>query len=243
MLVATSAPASQRICPFESEFLEQPLHLPHVHAVRAAGQQLKIVVLRSPEKRGIKGWEFTDRLVHWLRESWGNKAIHATVLQEPKLDAAGWATHIPAILERYDPALLIWDVGHVDARRGTDLYEFSESVEDVIVTLSESRADLLLLEPEYQSEFALWVDSEPYMELLQQVVRGYPVVLFPRNRISREWLQDMNAFMQSNYSSDAHIRRRLNDCLGQVLATAIARAAERSEAIQAEEDAQQDWWE
>jgi hypothetical protein len=232
-----SAAAAKSACAPAPDFVDESLELPHVQAALAARDRLQVLFLQSPsDRRGSstarKGWEFEDRLQHWLRRSWDAGAIDITVLQQTEWTAVQWAASLPMLLERHEPELLIWDIGSTDARLGTDLGDFGDAIEQGIDATSASGADLILLEPEYRAEFGMWVDAQPYLELLQQVVRGYPVTLFPRNRITREWRHEADAPAEQ-YASKSATTKQMNDCLAQLLVGLIKRSvnSERARAI------------
>jgi acyl-CoA thioesterase I len=228
-LVSQSAHAAGEACPSTEDVVSSVQPLARVYEARHAGEKVRIVLLGSESgvtaEARLRNWHYSDRFAYWLGRSWNPKSIAVTSIQQPKRTAAELLAEIPAILDKYRPALLIWETGTVDAAEGVDMATFGEAVESGIQLVTQSGTDLVLLDGQHNGEFGLWSDAEPYFELLEQVVRGYPVVHFPRGQITQRWVQIQGAPSVQNSRKITAGARSMNDCVGRLLAETIIEAS------------------
>jgi hypothetical protein len=224
-LIDNSAVASTA-CPDSVAIVAPADSLSHVIAARAIGRKIKIVIVASQPSTemdaSLDGWRYSDRLGYWLARHWGQKSVALTTLHRPDRTALQIAAEMPAILTKYRPTLLVLEAGTVDAAEGVDLEVFSEALEQNLRLITESNVDLVLVDGQHDGEFGLWSAASSYVEVMAQVVRGYPVMLFPRYEITQQWvlLHGAPTSPQSSFLALERVRR-LNDCLGRTLADAI----------------------
>jgi acyl-CoA thioesterase I len=232
-MTATCAPAGaiDEACRVPAELVRNTVRLEQVARARRTGQPIRIVVLGTASSAGAglstPRAAYPARLEQWLAQHWGPGKVQVINVSHAGQTAAQMADRMAAVIRQEQPQLVVWQTGTVDAIRGVDVNDFGDAIERGIRLAAEANVDLLLVDSQYGSPAFVLRDASPYLDYLDQLVRGRDVVLFHRYAIMKYWvdngtlnLSELPRAEQQRVADQAH------DCLAQLMAAVIAKAAQ-----------------
>ena len=227
-LTAAAATARATTCPVPETFAIQSSDLAATTAALAK-RNLTILTLGGASTLGgpAHGAAFTypARLEARLRESLPG-TISVVVRAAPRETDAELMGKLDDGLAKAKPALVIWGPGAAAAARGDDLDTFIGTVNDVMVKVRASGADLILMTLQYAPSVSRVVNLYPYR---MAVIRGGEeagVPVLDRYELMQFW--NDNGFLNldaTNADERIRVSRALYDCMAEILANAIADAA------------------
>jgi hypothetical protein len=132
---------------------------------------------------------------------------------------------LDADIVRTEPSLVIWNAGAIEAGRGTDLDQLTNSLQTGIERIREARADIILVDLQYAPSIARIIDLAPYRDAILGVAAANDVPVLDRYELMRDWsssgLLDLDATAPT---VRVEVARRLFDCIAAALAAPIASA-------------------
>jgi lysophospholipase L1-like esterase len=223
---ATEAPN----CGVPRDLLDTDGPLPAIGARLRAQLPVTIVAIGGASTAGTAVGEanaYPNRLQETLQQQHPGAAI--TVLNKGKARqtaqdmTARFATDVfPAT-----PALVIWEVGAVDAARDSDVEEFAATLKGGIDALREHGAEIMLVDLQYNPSTNSVINFAPYLDALHRVADLESVPAFKRFDIMKYW-SDTGVFdfvdvpLQQRVSMATGVYR----CLGENMAEAIGIATQ-----------------
>jgi len=128
------------------------------------------------------------------------------------------------------PSLVIWEAGTVDAVRSEDVNAFADAITDGIAAIQEHKAEIMLMDMQYNPSTVSVINFEPYLDALHQTATLQDVYMFQRFEIMKYWSEtsvfDFSSVPREKRASQA---REIYECLGERLADAIDFAARLDE--------------
>jgi hypothetical protein len=226
---AEDAPAS---CDVPSSLLETESALPKVEAAVKAGQPLNILVIGSRSSTigtsDNTGIAYPARLQAALQERLKDKlsqvAVNVSVEIQAKKTAEEVASGVVKLMEGKSPTLVIWQTGTVDAMRSIDPDEFRNAVDEGVVALQKTGADVVLINPQYSPRTETMISVPPYLDNIRAVAQAHDIPVFDRFGIMHEW-NDQGDFDLFGAHHGLDMAKRVHDCLGKALATFVIGAA------------------
>jgi lysophospholipase L1-like esterase len=132
----------------------------------------------------------------------------------------------PKDVYSHQPAAVIWETGTVDAVRGEDVNAFVDTISDGIAALQDHKAEVMLMDMQYNPSTVSVINFEPYLDALHQTATLQNVYMFQRFAIMKSWSeQGVFDFTNVPKEKNASWVREFYQCLGERLADAIDFAA------------------
>lgn len=227
--LAAAQPGVEEVCRVPSELAKSRARLEQVATALKSKRPIKIVVLGtgSSSGTGVSGPHaaYPARLEELLNRDWGRGRVTVVNLSQSGQTAAQMAERIPAIIRELQPRLIIWQTGTVDALKGVDINDFGDAIERGIRSAEEGKVDMVIVDSQYGSQAMVLRDETPYLEYLDQIVRGHDVMLFHRYAIMKYWVDSGNLnFGEMPRPQQLQVADRVHDCIAQLLASMIGRA-------------------
>jgi hypothetical protein len=153
------------------------------------------------------------------------------------LAQCGWTTvEMAAAIEDkvipLKPTVVVWQTGSVEAVRGLDVNWMGEAIGSGIAKLRQGQSDVILIGPQYNPRAAAMINFEPYATYMQQIAQSRGIILFNRHDIMKYWLDEgIVKFDDPNRTLQRLNADQVHECLGQLLAGIIERAARRSSGL------------
>ena len=124
-----------------------------------------------------------------------------------------------------EPVLVVWEVGIIDAVRGTELDDFTDTLQNGIDALKIKAVDTVLVDMQFSPTSATVINFEAYLKALHRVGDLADVYVFPRFEMMRYWSEQKVFNFDDVADADrAKLAARVYDCLGRKLAEIIRRA-------------------
>jgi len=167
---------------------------------------------------------YPAQLEQVLRERLPGNEIKVTPHIHSKQTTAEMVTALPKILAEDHPALLIWQVGTVDAMRGVETEDFRESLDQGIEAITAANADVILMNMQYSPRTESMLNVSAYADVMRWVGEQRSIVLFDRLGIMHYW-SDAGIFDLYAPTNNYAMARRVHECIGRALASQIINAA------------------
>ncbi len=167
---------------------------------------------------------YPARLEQALRERLPGHEIKVTAHVQLRQTTADMAAGLPKLLADDKPALVIWQVGTVDALRGVEPEDFRARLEGGIDTIEAAGADIIVMNMQYSPRTESMLGEAAYADVMHWVTQQRGIVLFDRLAIMRHWT-DAGTFDLYAATKDYAMARRVHDCIGRALASQIINAA------------------
>jgi hypothetical protein len=208
---------------------------PYYKATKAAltlrsSKALDILIVSSlpaQTRSGDKLRSYPSFLENALKERLPNYAIHVAIHNEPRKSAPEIVAGLPKAIEKYKPALVVWQTGTVEALNGMDPDTYEQALERAIELIREAGADVILVNPQFSPRLALVSNSGALNDRIRRVAAYADVPLFNRYGIMRYWNEN-DAFDFTALKNDGTYEV-VHRCLGHLLAEFVSRAASFSE--------------
>lgn len=220
---AEDAPA---VCDVPASLLESQSSLPKVAAAAKAGQPISILVIgsRSSSIGTDPGSAYPARLQAALKDKLPQVSVNLSVEIQPGKTAEDVTGNLVKLMEGNKPTLVIWQTGTVDAMRSIDPDDFRSAVDEGVVALQNSGADVVLMNPQYSPRTETMISVPPYLDNMRAVAQQHDVPLFDRFAIMQQW-NEQGDFDLFSAHHGPELAKRVHDCLGRALSTFVIGAA------------------
>lgn len=202
-----------------------PLHLPHLRAALAAGQQAIIVALGSSSTKGTMastpGRTYPAELQIALSEAMPDRHVAVINRGVNGQDAASEAARLEADVIAVRPQLVIWQVGANAALRNADPDAFRRLVGDGIRLLQKSGIDVVLMDNQRSPRILAATEDATFDRTLAELARTGGTGLFSRDRLMAAWEQEGAPPAEFTAVDHLHHNDRGYLCLARALAEAI----------------------
>lgn len=223
---AEDAPAGPVGCDVPSSLLETDSRLPKVTEAVKAGHPLDILVVgsRSSTIGADANSAYPMRLQAALKDKLPQVQVNISVEIQATKTADEVASSLAKLVEGKSPTLVIWQTGTVDAMRAIDPDDFRTAVDDGVVALQKTGADVVLMNPQYSPRTESMISVPPYLDNMRAVAQQHDIPLFDRFAIMHEW-NDQGDFDLYGAHHGLDVARRVHDCLGRALSIFVIGAA------------------
>lgn len=230
--VATAAePAYERLqveletlpaqCRVPSELVSDPSLLRRSARRVEREQVFRIVVLGTATAQGVgasmreKSWP--SRLEAELRKRFPGIRLGVVVKARAYDTARQMIDRLDEVLlER--PHLVIWETGTAEAVRSVDVDEFIASLRDGIDRIAATRADIVLVEPQYAHRTAMLINYAPYLDAISQAEGMRDLIVFRRYAIMKHWARSGQIVVDNlPLSMMAATADVIYECIGRLL--------------------------
>ena len=164
--------------------------LPNVRAALHDGGTLTVLVVRTANPQPFRApMTYPARLEAELKRRMPAREVRVAVRNLPDESAAEMVLELKSSLAQERPALVIWQVGTVDAMRNLDVESFGEALSDGIGLVHDMGSDIIVMDMQYSLQTTQLINFQPYVDYIDWVTQNHDVFHFPRYDIMRHWLR------------------------------------------------------
>jgi hypothetical protein len=223
---AAATPAEE--CDVPESLIPAETDLAHVTSEIKDRHRLDISVVgsASSELPGPDGTRFAypAQLEQSLKERLPGNEIKVTVHILTRQTTAEMVAGLAQILSADHPALVIWQVGTVDALRGVETEDFRTSLDQGFDAIAAANADAIIMNMQYSPRTESMLNVSAYAEVMRWVAEQRGVVLFDRLGIMHYW-SDAGVFDLYSATNSYAMAQHVHECIGRALASQIINAA------------------
>ena len=225
-----SARADTEDCATPPEMTTTDVKLPHVAERLAAQKPVTVVAIGGAstmgKAAGSPDLSYPHRMEQDLAKDFPKDKITVVNKGVPKQSAKDMFDRFAADVFAADPVLVVWEVGIIDAVRGTEIDDFTNTLQSGIDALKNKAVDTILMDMQFSPNSATVINFEAYLKALHNVGDLADVYVFPRFEMMRYWSEQKVFNFDDVADADrAKLAARVYDCLGRKLAEVIHRAA------------------
>ena len=211
-------------CEVPAALLSDPAEFPNAARHVGKGNHLTIVALGAASTEGTGASS--------PQTAWPMRLQEALVLRLPGtavkvVNLGKRGSTAQQMLQRFNaevvpakPAIVIWEVGTVEAVRATDTEELHAALMEGMDQIEAMHADLILMDPQYARSTDLVINFQPYLQVIRQTADLPEVTLFPRHDIMRYWVEE-GRIAPTTREEMVKGNDALYDCVAQLLAEVI----------------------
>ncbi|HXC26658.1 MAG TPA: SGNH/GDSL hydrolase family protein [Stellaceae bacterium] len=216
-------------CATPPEMTDTDIKLPHFADRLAAHKPATIVAIGGAstmgKAAGSSDLSYPHRLGQDLSQDYPKDKIAVVNKGVPMQSAKDMFERFPTDVFAQEPVLVVWEVGIVDAVRGTDVDEFTGTLQDGIDALKNKAIDTILVDMQFSPNSATVINFDAYLQALHRVGDLADAYVFPRFEMMRYWSeQNVFNFDDVAEADRAKLAARVYDCLGRKMAGIIHRA-------------------
>jgi hypothetical protein len=197
--------------------------LPNVRAALHDGGTLTVLVVRTAKPQASRApMTYPARLEAELKRRMPGREVRVAVRNLPDESAAEMALELKASLAQERPALVIWQVGTVDAMRNLDVESFGEALSEGIGLAHDMGSDIIVMDMQYSLQTTQLINFQPYVDYIDWFTQNHDVFHFPRYDIMRHWVEDGQVdFNTETPEAKQRSFTFVHNCLGKLLADSI----------------------
>ena len=220
--VVAQEPAPES-CAIPDNILTIDAVLPKVRAALQDGGALTVLVVRTANPQPSRApLTYPAQLETELKRRMPGREVRVSVRNLPNDPAAEMVLELKASLARELPALVIWQVGTVDAMRNLNVESFGEALSEGIGLVHELGSDIIVMDMQYSLQTTQLINFQPYVDYIDWVTQNHDVFHFPRYDIMRHWVEGG----QVDFSTETTEAKQqsftfVHTCLGKLLADTI----------------------
>lgn len=197
--------------------------LPNVRAALQNGGALTVLVVRTANPQPNRApMTYPVRLEAELKRRMPSREVRVVVRNLPDEPAAEMVLELKSSLAREKPALVIWQVGTVDAMRNLNVESFGEALSEGIGLVHELGSDIIVMDMQYSLQTTQLINFQPYVDYMDWVTQNHDVFHFPRYGIMRHWVEAGQVdFNTETPEAKQRSFTFVHNCLGKLLADSI----------------------
>ena len=194
------------------------------------GAPVTIVVIGGASTAGSAAGDesrsYPHRLEEALRRAHPGALITVVNQGVPRQTAEEMVARFPRDVFANNPDLVIWETGTVDAVRGIDIEEFTEALGAGIDAVRQHKAELMLVDAQYNPETSSIINFSPYLDALHRAADLDGIYVFRRYDMMRYW-SDAGSFdfVARSRARQVALAGEIYRCLGERMADAVNYAA------------------
>ncbi len=213
-------------CRVPASLVADPSLLVRTAARLKAERALRIVVLGTATAAGagasLPGNAWPSRLEEDLKARYPMATLRVTVMAKAYDTAQKMLARLDEVIAER-PHLVIWEAGTAEAVRGLNVEDFILALRDGIDRLAATRADMMLVEPQYARKTAMLINFTPYLDAIARAGNMRDLIVFPRYAVMRWWSEhDQIVVDNLPVAMMAATADKVYDCIAQLLAIQIA---------------------
>ncbi len=207
--------------------LQDPL--PGLARVLRSGSTHPTIVVLGPQESGARSpvpgviaypARLQARLATDLLEELGQRKLTVDLVGRTRGSVDELASLINRQVLALKPALVVWQVGRADARRGNPAYRFAKQVSAGLDILKKQGIDTIVLDIQYHPQFEALYRTDEYRHHLRWVTGKQDLPLLQRYEMIEYWEESGRVDLDS---SSADIQKTSFDFIQDCLAFQIAR--------------------
>ena len=229
LLAVLAAPAAAQTpeiaCGAPAELLESEAPLPATEKAMQKGR-LRILVAGSASVLGLgtsgPGKAWPAQLEALLEQRHPGLGVEVAVRGGRGLTATDTEALLLAEQQRNPAQLVLWQSGTVEAVRGLDLDQLTETLNRGVEQLRSASTDVMLLDPQFSRFLRANANVEPYRDAIWLVAAAHGISVLRRYELMRFWAEtDRVDLERASREMRSVVADRLNACIAEALAALI----------------------
>ena len=217
-------------CAVPETILTVDAHLPRVRDRVQQGGDLPILVVNTAKPTAGRGEaNYPAVLEKDLSARLPGRRVTVSVRSLPGATAHEMLPDLDAAVAEQNPALVVWQVGTMDAMRNVGPDSFGEALVTGIAQTHVRGADIVVMDMQYSPQTSQLIAFQPYLEYVEWVTQNNDVFHFPRYEMMRHWIEEGRVTIGSE-SKDDKLKAYafVHGCIGRLLAETIATMIDRA---------------
>ncbi|MBP2293811.1 SGNH/GDSL hydrolase family protein [Azospirillum rugosum] len=158
-----------------------------------------------------------------------DRKVSVAVRNVPGATAQDMLPTLDSALAAERPALLVWQVGTVDAMRNIGPDSFGEAVASGIETAHRRGADIVVMDMQYSPQTTQLITFQPYLDYVEWVTQNNDVFHFPRYEMMHYWFEEERVgFMPDSKEDMLKAFQFVHRCIGRHLADTVTAMLDRA---------------
>lgn len=158
-----------------------------------------------------------------------DRKVSVAVRNVPGATAQEMLPTLDTALATERPALLVWQVGTVDAMRNIGPDSFGEAVSSGIAMAHRRGADVVVMDMQYSPQTTQLISFQPYLDYVEWVTQNNDVFHFPRYEMMHYWFEEGRVGFAPDSKEDMlKAFQFVHRCIGRDLADAVAAMLDRA---------------
>lgn len=227
--LALSAPlpaAAIDACDAPAELAATTGPLRHVAKALADRRALRVLVVGSASTTqggtSTPAAAYPAKFEAALRAAFPATEVTVQVRGGRGLSSAELAGLIEGGIAQFRPDLVVWQTGTVDAVAGTDPDEFTATLRASAERAAASRADMILMDPQFTRMGRATLNYAPYRQAMEAVSYSTDVLLVRRYDLMKHWSETGQIDLERAPRRDwPRLADQLHACLAAVLARSV----------------------
>jgi lysophospholipase L1-like esterase len=225
LVAATPARAGTAACDLPADFAMAARPLPNL-ARALDGGPVVILALGSGSVTGpgasAPEAAWPGRLQALLNARYPGRNIEVAVRGGRGVTVNDHLALLRESLANQPPALILWQLGTVEAVRGMDPDEMADSLIRGMERIRRHGADVIVVDQQYSRFLRANSNIEPYREKLRLAAAAAGAALFPRYELMHRWVEAGAVDLERTRRPErAAAVDKLNDCVARALAELI----------------------
>ncbi len=214
-------------CAVPESILTVDVHLSRVHHRVEQGGAVSILVVNTAKPLADRNATYPVRLEKALSPRMPGHRVMVSVRNLPGATAQEMLPAMEAAVIEGKPALVVWQVGTMDAMRNVSLDSFGEALVSGIAQTHAHGADIIIMDMQYSPQTSQLIAFQPYIEYVEWVTQTNDVFHFPRYEMMRHWIDEGRVVLESDSKEDKlKAFSFVHGCVGRLLAEAITTMVE-----------------
>lgn len=228
LLLGLGTPGASALadCTVPPDLLQVPVTMPHLAQQLRARRPVTIVAIGGASTLGAAAgspdFAYPHRLQLALAATYPKVPITVINRGVPRQSAAQMVARFPTDVLAGAPALVIWEVGIVDAVRGVDVDDFAAALQAGVDEVVGRPMDIMLVDMQFSRKTSAMIDFGRYLDAVHRIGDVNEIYVFPRYEMMRYW-SEQHMFNVDEVAERERARLAANvyDCVGRKIAEAI----------------------
>ncbi|WP_448206801.1 SGNH/GDSL hydrolase family protein [Azospirillum sp. sgz302134] len=217
-------------CAVPERILTVDATLPRAYERMKRGGSLPILVLNTAKPGpGRAETSYPAVLEKELSARLPDRKVGVTVRNAPGDTAEEMLPALGSALAASAPALVVWQVGTVDAMRNIGPDSFGEAVAAGIAQAHGRGADIVVMDMQYSPQTTQLITFQPYLDYVEWVTQNNDVFHFPRYEMMRYWFEEGRVgFGPDAGEEKLQAFQFVHRCIGRLLAETVTAMLDRA---------------
>ncbi|WP_431854602.1 SGNH/GDSL hydrolase family protein [Azospirillum sp.] len=233
LLAATGALAQQPAddpCAVPESVLTVDAHLTRAQSWLKKAGTLPILVVNTAKANPARGEaSYPAQLEKELAARLPGRRVTVAVRNLPGATAHEMLPAMDAAVKEQHPALVVWQVGTMDAMRNVGPDGFGAALASGIAQTHARGSDIVIMDMQYSPQTSQLITFQPYVDYVEWVTQNNDVFHFPRYEMMRYWIEEGRVTVGSE-SKEENLKAFtfVHGCVGRLLAQTISAMLDRT---------------
>lgn len=217
-------------CAVPESILTVDAHLPRARERLATTAALPVLVINTASPNPTRSdASYPAQLERELAARLPGRRVTVAVRNLPGATAQEMLPPMDLAVAERTPALVVWQVGTMDAMRNVGLDGFGAALASGIAQTHARGADIVVMDMQYSPQTSQLMSFQPYVDYVEWVTQNNDVFHFPRYDVMRRWIEEGRVSIGSDAKEDKlKAFTFVHGCVGRLLAQTITAMLDRA---------------